>query len=71
GTFDIILSTVSAPLDFGSYLALLRTDGTLVNVGAPEEPVSLNLFSLISGNKAIAGSAIGGIAETQEMLDFC
>ncbi len=71
GTFDVILSTVSAPLDFGAYLALLRTDGTLVNVGAPEEPVSLNLFSLIGGNKSLAGSAIGGIAETQEMLDFC
>ncbi|MFE1483467.1 NAD(P)-dependent alcohol dehydrogenase [Streptomyces fimicarius] len=71
GTFDVILSTVSAPLDFGAYLGLLRTDGTLVNVGAPEEPVSLNLFSLIMGNRSIAGSAIGGIAETQEMLDFC
>ncbi|AXI69877.1 MULTISPECIES: NAD(P)-dependent alcohol dehydrogenase [Streptomyces] len=71
GTFDIILSTVSAPLDFGAYLTLLRTDGTLVNVGAPEEPISLNLFSLIGGNKSLAGSAIGGIAETQEMLDFC
>ncbi|WP_435286310.1 NAD(P)-dependent alcohol dehydrogenase [Streptomyces bacillaris] len=71
GTFDIILSTVSAPLDFGAYLTLLRTDGTLVNVGAPEEPISRNLFSLIGGNKSLAGSAIGGIAETQEMLDFC
>lgn len=71
GTFDVILSTVSAPLDFGAYLGLLRTDGTLVNVGAPEEPVSLNLFSLILGNKSIAGSMIGGIKETQEMLDFC
>ncbi|MFJ9112343.1 NAD(P)-dependent alcohol dehydrogenase [Streptomyces sp. NPDC102283] len=71
GTFDVILSTVSAPLDFGAYLGLLRTDGTLVNVGAPEEPISLNLFSLILGNKSIAGSAIGGIEETQEMLDFC
>ncbi|PCG86687.1 alcohol dehydrogenase [Streptomyces sp. WZ.A104] len=71
GTFDIILSTVSAPLDFGAYLDLLRTDGTLVNVGAPEEPITLNLFSLISGNRSISGSAIGGIAETQEMLDFC
>ncbi|QSS89008.1 NAD(P)-dependent alcohol dehydrogenase [Streptomyces sp. M54] len=71
GTFDVILSTVSAPLDFGAYLGLLRTDGTLVNVGAPEEPISLNLFSLIGGDKAIAGSMIGGIAETQEMLDFC
>ncbi|SCD85283.1 uncharacterized zinc-type alcohol dehydrogenase-like protein [Streptomyces sp. Termitarium-T10T-6] len=71
GTFDVILSTVSAPLDFGAYLGLLRTEGTLVNVGAPEEPVSLNLFSLILGNRSIAGSAIGGIKETQEMLDFC
>ena len=70
-TFDIILSTVSAPLDFGAYLSLLKTGGALVNVGAPEEPVSLNLFSLIGGNKTLAGSAIGGIAETQEMLDFC
>ncbi|WP_420169606.1 NAD(P)-dependent alcohol dehydrogenase [Streptomyces violaceoruber] len=71
GTFDLILSTVSAPLDFGAYLGLLRTDGTLMNVGAPEEPISLNLFSLIGGDKAIAGSMIGGIGETQEMLDFC
>ncbi|MFE3738288.1 NAD(P)-dependent alcohol dehydrogenase [Streptomyces sp. NPDC059134] len=71
GTFDIIVSTVSAPLDFGAYLGLLKTGGALVNVGAPEEPVALNLFSLIGGNKTLAGSAIGGIAETQEMLDFC
>lgn len=71
GTFDLILSTVSAPLDFGAYLSLLKTDGTLVNVGIPEEPISLNLFSVIIGRKALAGSAIGGIAETQEMLDFC
>ncbi|GHB68827.1 dehydrogenase [Streptomyces viridiviolaceus] len=71
GTFDLILSTVSAPLDFGAYLGLLKTGGALVNVGAPEEPVSLNLFSLIGGNKTLAGSMIGGIAETQEMLDFC
>jgi uncharacterized zinc-type alcohol dehydrogenase-like protein len=71
GRFDVILSTVSAPLDFGDYLALLRPEGVLANVGAPEEPVSINLFSLIGGNKAIVGSMIGGIAETQEMLDFC
>ncbi|MEV7072720.1 NAD(P)-dependent alcohol dehydrogenase [Streptomyces sp. NPDC091972] len=71
GTFDLILSTVSAPLDFGAYLGLLKTGGALVNVGAPEEPISLNLFSLIGGNKTLAGSMIGGIAETQEMLDFC
>ncbi|MEV5613329.1 NAD(P)-dependent alcohol dehydrogenase [Streptomyces sp. NPDC052225] len=71
GSFDLILSTVSAPLNFGAYLSLLKTGGALVNVGAPEEPIALNLFSLIGGNKTLAGSMIGGIAETQEMLDFC
>ncbi|GGS89523.1 NAD(P)-dependent alcohol dehydrogenase [Streptomyces chromofuscus] len=71
GTFDLIVSTVSAPLDFGAYLGLLKTDGALVNVGAPEEPISFNLFSVISGRKTLAGSSIGGIRETQEMLDFC
>ncbi len=71
GTFDLIISTVSAPLDLGAYLALLTTNGALVNVGAPEEPVALNLFSVIGGRKTLAGSAIGGIRETQEMLDFC
>ncbi|WP_406602027.1 NAD(P)-dependent alcohol dehydrogenase [Lentzea kristufekii] len=71
GTFDVILSTVSAPLDFGTYLGLLKTDGAIVNVGAPEEPISLNLFGLLGGRKTLAGSMIGGIAETQEMLDFC
>ncbi|MFF4573420.1 NAD(P)-dependent alcohol dehydrogenase [Streptomyces sp. NPDC001410] len=71
GTFDLIISTVSAPLDFGAFLSLLRTDGALVNVGAPEEPISLNLFSVIAGRKTLAGSGIGGIRETQEMLDFC
>ncbi|MGX9883725.1 NAD(P)-dependent alcohol dehydrogenase [Streptomyces sp. NPDC002276] len=71
GSLDLIISTVSAPLDLGAYLSLLRTDGALVNVGAPEEPVSLNLFSLMGGRKTLAGSGIGGIRETQEMLDFC
>ncbi|MEV4332895.1 NAD(P)-dependent alcohol dehydrogenase [Streptomyces sp. NPDC049597] len=71
GTFDLIVSTVSAPLPFDKYLGLLKTDGALVNVGAPEEPVSLNLFSVIGGRKTLAGSMIGGIRETQEMLDFC
>ncbi|MEW1643057.1 MULTISPECIES: NAD(P)-dependent alcohol dehydrogenase [unclassified Streptomyces] len=71
GTLDLIISTVSAPLDLGAYLSLLKTDGALVNVGAPEEPVSLNLFSVIGGRKTLAGSGIGGIRETQEMLDFC
>ncbi|MER6560706.1 NAD(P)-dependent alcohol dehydrogenase [Streptomyces sp. NPDC001027] len=71
GAFDLILSTVSAPLNLDAYLALLRTDGAFVNVGAPEEPVALNLFSVIGGRKTLAGSGIGGIQETQEMLDFC
>ncbi|WAZ23762.1 NAD(P)-dependent alcohol dehydrogenase [Streptomyces cinnabarinus] len=71
GSFDLILSTVSAPLNLDQFLSLLRTDGAFVNVGAPEEPVALNLFSVIMGRKSLAGSGIGGIQETQEMLDFC
>ncbi|MER5180935.1 NAD(P)-dependent alcohol dehydrogenase [Streptomyces sp. NPDC002896] len=71
GTFDLIVSTVSAPLDFSGYVNLLKIDGALVNVGAPEEPISVNVFPLIMGRRSIAGSAIGSIAETQEMLDFC
>ncbi|MBV1937535.1 NAD(P)-dependent alcohol dehydrogenase [Streptomyces sp. BV286] len=71
GSFDLILSTVSAPLDLDVFLSLLKTDGAFVNVGAPEEPVALNLFSVIAGRKTLAGSGIGGIQETQEMLDFC
>ncbi|MFJ3581424.1 NAD(P)-dependent alcohol dehydrogenase [Streptomyces sp. NPDC090127] len=71
GTFDLIVSTVSAPIDFGAFLGLLKTDGAMVNVGAPEEPIALNLFALLGGRKTLAGSMIGGIAETQEMLDFC
>ncbi|MFG2551680.1 NAD(P)-dependent alcohol dehydrogenase [Streptomyces sp. NPDC048581] len=71
GTFDLILSTVSAPLNLDRFLSLLRTDGAFVNVGAPEEPVAINLFSVIGGRKTLAGSGIGGIQETQEMLDFC
>lgn len=71
GHFDLIVSTVSAPLDFSAYLSLLKTDGALVNVGAPEEPISFNAFTLIVGRRTLAGSGIGGIAETQEMLEFC
>ncbi|WP_156723277.1 NAD(P)-dependent alcohol dehydrogenase [Streptomyces apocyni] len=70
-SFDLIVSTVSAPLDMDAFLSLLKTDGVFVNVGAPEEPNSLNMGSLIGGRKTLAGSMIGGIAETQEMLDFC
>ncbi|MEN3536740.1 NAD(P)-dependent alcohol dehydrogenase [Microbispora sp. ZYX-F-249] len=71
GRFDLIVNTVSAPIDVDAYLRLLAVDGTLVNVGAPAEPLSLNVFSLISARRSYAGSMIGGIAQTQEMLDFC
>ena len=71
GRFDLIVNTVSASIDVDAYLSLLAVDGTLVNVGAPAEPLSLNVFSLIGGRRSYAGSMIGGIAETQEMLDFC
>jgi alcohol dehydrogenase (NADP+) len=71
GRFDLILNTVSASIDLDAYLGLLALDGTLVNVGAPPEPLSVNMFSLIGARRSVAGSAIGGIALTQEMLDFC
>jgi len=71
GTFDFLLSTISAPYDLNAYLGLLKADGTMVTVGAPERPLDLHLFSLIFGRKSLAGSLIGGIAETQEMLDYC
>lgn len=70
GRFDLILNTVSANLDVDAYLSLLRVDGTLVNVGAPAEPDQYSVFSLIMGRRSIAGSLVGGIRETQEMLDF-
>jgi uncharacterized zinc-type alcohol dehydrogenase-like protein len=71
GTFDLIINTVSARIDVDAYLGLLAVDGALVNVGAPAEPLSLNVFSLIGARRTYAGSMIGGIAETQEMLNFC
>jgi uncharacterized zinc-type alcohol dehydrogenase-like protein len=71
GHFDLIVNTVSARIDVDAYLGLLAVDGTLVNVGAPPEPLSLNVFSLIGARRSYAGSMIGGIALTQEMLDFC
>ncbi|MEV7387848.1 MULTISPECIES: NAD(P)-dependent alcohol dehydrogenase [unclassified Streptomyces] len=71
GTFDIILNTVSAPLDFDAYLSLLRTDGAMVNVGIPEEPVRILLSSVFGNRRSLSSSGIGGIPETQEMLDFC
>lgn len=71
GTFDFILDTVSAEHDFSLYLSLLKTDGTHICVGAPSEPNKIPAFSLIMGRKSVAGSGIGGLPETQEMLDFC
>ena len=71
GSFDFLLSTISAPYDINAYLGLLKVDGTMVTVGAPDRPLDLHLFSLIMGRKSVGGSLIGGIKETQEMLDYC
>ncbi|WP_375484956.1 NAD(P)-dependent alcohol dehydrogenase [uncultured Jatrophihabitans sp.] len=71
GSFDLIVNTVSASLPMTKYLSLLKTRGALVSVGAPEEPLEVPAFGLIGGAKIWAGSQIGGIKETQEMLDFC
>jgi uncharacterized zinc-type alcohol dehydrogenase-like protein len=70
-SFDLIISTVSADIDVDAYLALLRLDGALVFVGLPEHPESFQVFSLADARRSVAGSSIGGIRETQEMLDFC
>lgn len=71
GTFDFILDTVSARHDLNAYLNLLKRDGTMTLVGAPSEPLPIAAFSLIMGRRQLAGSLIGGLPETQEMLDFC
>lgn len=71
GTLHFVLDCVSAQHDINAYLRLLKTDGTVALVGAPEHPLPVAAFSLIPGRKSFAGSNIGGIAETQEMLDFC
>lgn len=71
GTLNFILDCVSAQHDVNAYLRLLKTDGTLAIVGAPEHPLPIAAFSLIPGRKSFAGSTIGSIKETQEMLDFC
>jgi uncharacterized zinc-type alcohol dehydrogenase-like protein len=71
GRLDLIVDTVSAEHDYGAYLRLLRPYGAMVIVGVPPKPIPLAAFSLIGGNKRLAGSSIGGIRETQEMLDFC
>jgi alcohol dehydrogenase (NADP+) len=70
-SFDLMVNTVSANFDINAYLRMLRVDGTLVTVGAPPAPDKVHAFSLISGRRSLAGSAIGGLPDTQEMLDFC
>jgi alcohol dehydrogenase (NADP+) len=71
GTLDLIVDTVSGPHDVAGAFGLLKTEGTLVMVGASPEPLPVGVFPLIMGRRAMAGSLIGGVAETQEMLDFC
>jgi uncharacterized zinc-type alcohol dehydrogenase-like protein len=71
GSFDFILDTVSATHDINSYLNLLRHDGNMTLVGASEKPMEVSAFALLMGRRSLSGSIIGGIAETQEMLDFC
>ncbi len=70
-SFDFILNTVSAPHDYNTYLNLLRTNGTMIVVGVPPAPAQVPAFNLIMKRRSIIGSLIGGIKETQEMLDFC
>jgi uncharacterized zinc-type alcohol dehydrogenase-like protein len=71
GSFDFILDAVSADHDLSAYINLLRRDGNITLVGAPEKPLAVSAFGLIMGRRSLSGSPIGGIAETQEMLDFC
>jgi alcohol dehydrogenase (NADP+) len=71
GSFDFILDAVSADHDINAYIGLLRRDGNITLVGAPEKPLSVSAFGLIMGRRSLSGSPIGGIPETQEMLDFC
>jgi alcohol dehydrogenase (NADP+) len=71
GRFDLIINTVSAVIDMGKMLSLVKTDGAFVNVGAPAEPLPVPVFSLLLQRRTFAGSGIGSIRETQEMLDFC
>jgi uncharacterized zinc-type alcohol dehydrogenase-like protein len=71
GSFDFILDSISASHDIDIYIQLLGVGGNLTLIGAPEEPLSLSSFGLLFGNRSVSGSLIGGIAETQEMLDFC
>jgi uncharacterized zinc-type alcohol dehydrogenase-like protein len=70
-SFDFILDCVSAPHDVNAYLALLKLDATLCLVGLPDQPLAVSPFSIVANRRSLAGSAIGGMKETQEMLDFC
>jgi uncharacterized zinc-type alcohol dehydrogenase-like protein len=70
-SFDLIINTVSATLDLDKFMGMLALNGTLVEVGLPSEAMSVRAFSLCQNRRSLAGSSIGGIAETQEMLDFC
>ena len=71
GSFDFILDAVSAEHDIGMYIQMLKRDGNITLVGAPPKPLAVPAFGLITGRRSLSGSVIGGIAETQEMLDFC
>jgi len=71
GTFNFILDTIAAEHDINAFISMLGRDGNITLVGAPEKPLSVSAFALIFGRKSLSGSLIGGIAETQEMLDFC
>jgi uncharacterized zinc-type alcohol dehydrogenase-like protein len=71
GSFDFILDAVSADHDIDAYIQLLRRDGNITLVGAPEKPLAVSAFALLMGRRSLSGSPIGGIPETQEMLDFC
>jgi alcohol dehydrogenase (NADP+) len=71
GSFDFILDAVSADHDINAYIGLLRRDGNITLVGAPQKPLAVAAFNLIMGRRSLSGSPIGGIPETQEMLDFC
>ncbi len=70
-SFDFIIDTVSAEHDINAYLQLLRPDGNMTLVGAPDKPHAVSAFNLLFNRRSLSGSNIGGIAETQEMLDFC
>jgi uncharacterized zinc-type alcohol dehydrogenase-like protein len=69
--FDLIVDTISAPHDYNAYLGMVRNSGTMVLLGVPPQPAPVAAGSLIFGRKSLSGSLIGGIRETQEMLDFC